>query len=166
MWPLLLAMQASGMIMDWSANQNQIRLGRMGTQLEQAGINANIELTRAQAEDQSLESMKSLRQNLGSQIAISAARGVQSGAGSTASIFNESISNYNSDAQARRMNLLSREASLRAQGVLSGLHQLQSETQLGQSMTNRWLQNIPISSALGKMGATKSPDSTLLQSLQ
>lgn len=146
----LLAMQAGGMIIDWIGNKNQVETGRMGTQLQQAGIDANLEMTRLSASQDSLDAMKQLRQNLGSQAVMYAARGTR---GNPLSTLN-SVSNFNSDERTRRMNLLGREAQLRAGKVLTGLHQLTSETQLGQSMTSRFLKNLPSNpkswSAIGK----------------
>lgn len=152
----LLAMQAAGMVMDWQATQNQIKLGRIGAQVEQAGINANIQMTRAQAEDASLQAMRNLRQTIGSQIAIQAARGTRTDAGSAVMVNNENLTKFNEDERARRMNLLSREAELRAQGVLSGLHQLTSETELGQKLMQRNIQNFPASSIFGGKSDSKS----------
>jgi len=87
--------------------------------------------------------MQQLRQNLGTQAAIFAARGTRAGVGSAASIVSNSVSNFNADERTRRMNLLGKEAHLRAQGVLSGLHQLTSETQMGQAFRQRTLDRIP-----------------------
>lgn len=149
---LLLAMQAAGMITDYFGMQEQKRIGRLGYSIENAGIAANISLSKAQAEEASLASMQNLRQTLGSQIAMQAARGTSTSAGSSVSIFNDSISNFNSDKQARRMNLLAREANLRAQGVLSGLHQLTSETQMGQSLRKRFFENVSSNPSVYKQG--------------
>jgi len=146
---ILLAMQAAGMVTDWLAARDQIKMGRLGARMEQAGIESNIAMTRLQSEDASLQAMRKLRQTLATQTAISAARGAKTGAGTAFSLTTESISNFNDDARARRMNLLAKEANLRAAGVLSGLHQLESETQIGRSMTNRFMNNTPTSSMGG-----------------
>src|SRR5690348_6584482 len=130
----LLAMQAAGMVVDYFGTQRQIGMGRMGAQMEQEGIESNIQMTRLESEDASLNAMRQLRENLGSQAAIFAARGVRGNTGSALSLTTQSISNFNADERTRRMNLLGKEAQLRASKVLSGLHQLTSETQLGQSM--------------------------------
>lgn len=138
----LLAMQAAGMIVDYIGQRGQIEMGRMGQKLEEAGIDANLSQTRLESADASLQAMKKLRQNLGSQAVLMAARG-NSMAGSGAIIGNESIGNFQSDERTRRMNLLNKEAGLRAGKVLSGLHQLTSETQLGQSLTKRFFDKLP-----------------------
>lgn len=153
---ILLAMQAAGMVTDWLAARDQIKMGRLGAQMQQAGINASLAKTRLESEDSALEAMRSLRQTIGSQIAISAARGTKTGAGSAFSITSDSISKFNSDSRARRMNLLAKEANLRAAGVLNGLHQLESETQIGQSMTKRFTDNFPASSLAGGQGGKSS----------
>ena len=120
---ILLSMQAAGMIVDWVGQKNQIQSSRMGNQLEMAGIEANLEQTRLQSADQSLQAMKTLRQNLGTQTVMYAARGQR--ANPLSSI--QSTSNFNADERTRRMNLLSKESQLRAGKILSGMHQLTSD---------------------------------------
>lgn len=156
---LLLAMQAAGMVVDYYGTQRQKEIGRMGQKVEQAGIETNIAMTRAEAEDASLRSMENLRQTIGSQAAIMAARGTQAGSGSALAVRNESVKAYQDDERTRRMNLLAKEATLRAGGVLSGLHQYASETRLGQAMTKRFMENIPMSSFI-KPSATNTSGST------
>lgn len=151
---VLLAMQAAGMIVDWAGTKQQIDMGRMGAKIEQAGINANIQMTRLQTEDATLQAMKNLRQNLGSQIAMQAARGNATGAGSALSLFTESISNFKSDERTRRINLLARETELKAQGFLSRLHQETSEMTQWGAFRNRVLDKLPMSSAFGTQGGS------------
>jgi uncharacterized protein YutE (UPF0331/DUF86 family) len=79
---LLLAMQASGMIIDWLGTRNQQMYADMGAKLQQAGIESEIEQNRLQTENDSLQEMKNLRQTLGTQAAIFAARGTRAGVGS------------------------------------------------------------------------------------
>lgn len=155
---LLLAAQASGMIVDYFGTRNQIRMGRMGRSVEEAGINASIEMTRAESEEASVAAMQNLRQTLASQAAIFAARGTRAGVGSALTISEGSVGEFNQDEKARRMNLLAREAQLRAGNVLSGLHQLTSETQLGQSMTKRWFDKIPTDPTVFKAFGKKIGD--------
>src|SRR5690606_20667456 len=84
--------------------------------------------------------------NIGSQIAIQAARGNRGG--SSYSGISKSVSTFDSDERKRRMNLLAAESELRANHVLSGLHSLQSETQLGQSLTKDFLNTLQTTSLL------------------
>jgi len=121
----LLALQASGMVVDWLGTSEQIRLGRMGEKIERAGINADIQTSRLQAEDESLQAMRQLRQNLGTQFAAAAARGGRGG--SSIFVTNQSVSNFNADERMRKINQLGKEAHLRANSTLSKLHQQTSE---------------------------------------
>lgn len=150
----LLAMQAAGMVVDYYALQQEKMMGRMGEGLTQAAINANIEMARVQTEDESVMAMQNLRQTIGSQIAIQAARGAYSGAGSALTKRTESISQFGEDERARRMNLLQSENELRAKGVLSGLHQLKSETELGRKMSASIFNKIPTDPKVGKQIGT------------
>jgi hypothetical protein len=80
---ILLAMQAAGMITDYSQTRRQQGLIRAGREIEQAQYEANLEALRAQTEQESLASMQQLRSNIGTQIAVQAARGTSSAAGSS-----------------------------------------------------------------------------------
>lgn len=119
----LLAAQASGMIVDYLGKNEQVRLGKLGAQVEQAGIESNIQNSRLEAEQESLESMKALRMNLGTQAAMMAARGTRSGQGNAVLFGNESVGNFNSNERIRKLNQRGREASLKAGKTISKLHQ-------------------------------------------
>jgi hypothetical protein len=143
---ILLGMQAAGMIVDYTQTRRQQGLIQAGREIEQAQYEANLEALRAQSAQESLYSMQQLRANIGTQIAVQAARGTSTAAGTAVSLRTASQSAFQQDERTRRMNLLAKEADLRASNVLSGLHALSSETQLGQSMQQRWLNMIPLSS--------------------
>lgn len=141
----LAAMQAAGAIIDYNTTKHSQGLINKGRELENAAFNTNLEAIKTESEEQSLMEMQQLRKNIGTQIATNAARGNNSGQGSSILGIQSSISNANADERARRINLLSKEANLRASNVLSGLHTAQSETELGQKMTSRLFNSIPAS---------------------
>jgi hypothetical protein len=134
---LLLAMQASGMIIDYFGTKNQAELMKMGAQLQQAGIESQIEQTKLQSADESLQAMKQLRQTMGSQLAIFAARGTRPSAGSAFSLLTQNISNFNSDERTRRMNLLGRMNELKAGKTISMLNQSSETSKLWQGFAQR-----------------------------
>lgn len=155
MFPLagiLLGMQAAGMIVDYTQTRRQKGLIQAGREIEQAQYEANLEALRAQTAQQSLSAMQQLRQNIGTQIAVQAARGTSSSGGSALALRQSSMKAYSQDEQVRRMNQLAKEADLRAGNALSGLHALSSETQLGQAMQSRFLNLIPLSSMMTNLG--------------
>ena len=127
----LMSMQAAGAVVSmWSQKgaQSQIQQGR---QLEKAGIEMNMAALNYEYQESSLASMQALRQNLGTQAVMNAARGNASGTELSVGQAQKSISTEAADREARRMRMLAKEADLRASDVLSGLHTLQSETELG-----------------------------------
>lgn len=149
----LLAMQAAGMITDYFGRQEQIRIAGLGAKIEQAGITSNIASSRLATEEESLQSMKQLRQNLGTQAAIFAARGTQSGQGSAALITNTSIGNYNSDQRIRKINQSGTEAALKAQMTLSKLHAKTYEANTWGQFAKEVINKIPTSpTAYKEMG--------------
>lgn len=148
MFPLagiLLGMQAAGLVIDYTQTRRQQGLVQAGREIEQAQYEANLEALRAQTEQESLASMRQLRQNIGTQIAVQAARGTSTAAGTAATLRQSSMAAFSEDERVRRMNQLAKEADLRAGNVLSGLHALSSQTQLGQAMQQRFLNLIPLS---------------------
>lgn len=154
MW-ILLAMQAAGMVVDYFGKEDQKKFGRQGARLEQMGIETNIELTRLQAEDASVAAMKNLRQTLGSQAAYSAALGRRANPAFMA----ESQNEFNADERTRKINFMSKEAELRAQIIMSKLHQQSSEAKADNDWTKKIFDLIPMS-AMSDMFKTGSKPST------
>lgn len=143
---LLLAMQASGMIVDFFGAKSQAEMMDMGMKVQQAGIEANIMQTRLETQNASLNSMVELRKNLGSQIAIQAARGTSTVGGSSASLFlNESVGNFNADEQTRRLNSLGKENQLRAGAAISRLQNSSDTSKLWQGFATRTINRFPTS---------------------
>lgn len=145
MFYLLAAMQAAGMIVDFLGTKNQNDMMNMGMKVQQAGIEANIYQTRLESEDASLQAMKQLRQTMGSQIAIMAARGTSTAGGSAVSLLNESLANFNSDERIRKLNLLGRENQLRAGSAMSRLQYSSDTSKLWQSFASRTFNKFPTS---------------------
>jgi hypothetical protein len=148
----LLSMQAAGAILGASQAKTQLAQIRLGKELENAAFESNMEALRAQNSEESLQAIQRVQENVSSQIVQNAARGVASGAGSALASINKTEQNYSKDEQVRRLNLLMSENQLRANNVLSGLHTLQSETAVGQSLTNQIFQRLPISKLASKFG--------------
>jgi hypothetical protein len=139
---LLLSMQAAGMVIDYLGSRNQQRLGEMGLKISKSGMEANIYQTRLETEEASLQAMKDLRKNMGSQIAVQAARGTATGAGSALALFSESISDFSSDERMRRMNQLFRENEIKAGGAIQQLNQSASRSQIWQGFASRSLNTL------------------------
>jgi hypothetical protein len=135
--PFMLALMASGMVIDWTSTHQQAQIGKWGAQVEQAGIENNIATNRLDYEEKSLESMKQLRKVMGTQAAIFAARGSRGNAGSAVALSEESISNWGSDERTKRMNMLNSEAQLKAGKTLSQLHQTAEKQKLWNSFAQR-----------------------------
>ena len=124
----LLAAQAAGMAIDYFGKQNAIGMAKVGADLQRREIEKQIMYSRVAAEDQSLRAMIELRKNLGSQLAMFAARGVAPGA-ATALFSSQSLANYNTDARMRRINQLMVESQLRAGKKISEINQQAFENQ-------------------------------------
>ena len=139
---LLLAMQAAGMITDYIGTRNQQQMADMGAKLEQASIESNIQTTRLQAEDDSLQTLKKLRQTMGTQLAIFGARGTSPGAGSALSMVTNNIGEFNADERMRRLNLLGKENALKGGGLISRLNQQSNNAKLWQGFAQRSLNTL------------------------
>jgi hypothetical protein len=101
--------------------------------------------TRLETADASLEAMKQLRQNLGTQIAVNSARGTSTAGGSALSIFNQSIGNFDADERVRKINELGQENQLRAGLVMSRLQNSGNTSKLWQGFAQRTLNKFPTS---------------------
>jgi hypothetical protein len=156
MFYLLLAMQAAGMVVDYFGTKNQDQLMKQGMKVQQAGIEANLYQTKLESQDASLQAMKQLRQTLGTQIAVMAARGTSTAAGSALSLLTESQGNFNADEKIRKMNLLGKENQLRAQSAMSRLQYSSDSSKLWQSFAQRTFSKFPTSLPSGGGGAGAS----------
>jgi hypothetical protein len=153
MTAFLLSMQAAGMVTSLFGAKSQQKNIQIGRKLEQEQYTTNLQAIRLQSAESSLDEMKQLRQNIGTQIVTQAAKGNRGG--SSYSGIKQSVGNFDSDERTRRMNLLAKESELRANHVLSGLHSAQSETELGQSLTKSLLNTVQTSTLLGQFGNKK-----------
>jgi hypothetical protein len=144
-WAFLLAFQASGMIIDYLGTRHQQLLSEMGARAEQSGIEANIQQTRLETEQASLQAMRNLRQTMGTQIAAFAARGTATNAGSSLTALTESLSNFNSDERVRRLNAMGKENQLRGGAAISRLNSMSENSKLWQGFGTRTLNRFPSS---------------------
>ncbi len=142
----LLAWQAAGLVTSLFAAKSQYKTIETGRRLEQEQFSTNMEALKLQSAEASLDEMKQVRQNIGSQIVTNAARGNRGGSSYWG--IEQSSTSLAKDERTRRMNLLAKESELRSSHILSGLHTNQSETQLGQSLMKDIFNTIPISSGL------------------
>ena len=139
----LLALQAGGMVVDFLGKQKQVGASKQAAALEQQQIDQQIQLSRVQYEEESLASLRELRQNLGTQMAVAAARGGSSGTNVLA--MQESISAQGSDARIRKINQLSQEAALKTNKRLSELHQKTTENNIWNEFKSNTFNKIPTS---------------------
>ena len=138
----LLAMQASGMVVDYLGIHAQQQFMKYGQKVDEAGMEANLDLIKLQTEDESLQAMKALRQNLGTQIAVQAARGTSTSAGSAVSFLTDSLSTFYNDERIRRMNALGKENQLRGQRAISQLQSSSDVSKLWQGFASRNLNRL------------------------
>lgn len=140
---LLLAMQAAGMVVDWLGSEDQAEKAEEAAEMQRIGIEANIRQNRIETEDSSLQALKNLRKNLGSQAALFAARGTKQGAGTAMTFMSQSISNFNSDERLRRINLFNTETALNVGMNISHLNQEANNSKIWQGFAQRSFNRIP-----------------------
>jgi hypothetical protein len=151
----MLAMQASGMVVDYLGTRQQEAFGRYGARLNQASIESEIEQTRLETEDASVEALKQLRQTMGTQLAVFAARGTNPGQGNAALLINEDIGSFNSDQQTRKLNQLYRENTIRGGGLISKLNEESANANLWKGFAQRTFGRIPIGGLAKQFGLTQ-----------
>lgn len=150
----LLSMQAAGMVLDYMGTKSQEEMNKWGAKVQQAGIEANINQTKLETENETVNAMRALRKNLGSQIAVYAARGTALGAGSALSTLNESVGNFNADERVRRLNSLGKENQLKGGAALSRLTNMTENTKLWKSFGQRSLNRFGTADAQKAFGLT------------
>ncbi len=133
------------MIVDYMGAKNQQEQMQLGMKLQQAGFEANQKELQAQVAEESLNDMKKLRQTLGTQIAMNAAAGRKTGAGSALLSFNESISAFNADERIRKMNVLGKNNQLKANMAISRLQNSSDISKLWQGFGGRTINRFPSS---------------------
>jgi len=126
-----VAMQAAGAIGSFLDTQSRIQMLQLGKSVDDAMYNANMATIEANAAKGSQASMDALRENLGTQLVVQAARGT-GGGGTAGALANKSVKSTQEDLAQGRLNLMAQKANLKTQHIKSGLEVLASETQLGQ----------------------------------
>lgn len=139
----LLAAQAGGMIFDWIGMQDQNDQAAAAARLQQEAIQSSIATSRLQTEDESLRSLVQLRQNLGTQAAVLAARGIRAGAGVGVIAATESEGNFNADERMRRINQMMNEKRLKAALEISKMQQQAFENNNWNAFVTRTINRIP-----------------------
>jgi len=153
---VMASFQAAGAIASiWQTN-SQMKMIQMGRKIEDEQLQTNLQMLRTQAAEASLSEMRQLRQNIGSQIAIQAARGTASGAGSAMSLQQASKAQFGEDERTRRLNLLAKQSSLRASNAMSAISSLTGETKLGQEITKKLFNTVGGGFMGGGGGASES----------
>lgn len=137
-----MAFQAAGVVVNYFQNRESKKMIEIGRQLEEAAFETNLEAIRLQASESSLDSMISLRKNLGSQIAAQAARGTSSGSGSAFALSQASLSSFNKDERLRKLNLLMNETSLRSGHTMSELKSIEKKSSLDKELFNKTFETV------------------------
>jgi hypothetical protein len=141
----LLAAQAGGMILDWIGTSAQNEAAARAARLQQQAIEISIATSRLQTEDESLRELVQLRQNLGTQAAVLAARGVRAGTGVGVIAAAESQGAFNADERMRRINQMMNEKRLKAGLEISKIQQKTFENNNWNSFLSRTINRIPTS---------------------
>lgn len=144
MLAFLLAAQAAGMTMDYFGTLESDQMAKNMAELKRREIEKQIMYSRIATADESLRAMVGLRKNLGSQMAMFAARGAAPGP-TTALFSTESVSNFGADERVRKINQMATESQLRAEMKLSKMQEDTFSNDLWNSFIKRSINRIPTS---------------------
>lgn len=163
MTAFLLSMQGAGLVTSLFGAQSQDSFIKLGRKLEQEQFTTNLQAIRVQSAQASLDEMKQLRSNIGSQIVAQAAKGNR-GASSYKGI-EKASQEFDKDERIRGLNLMAAESKLRAGHLDSVFKSLNAQSQLGQNLTKQVINSLQTSSLFGPQGGQKSgawvdPDKT------
>lgn len=144
MLAFLLAAQAAGMAIDYLGTLSSSQEAKQAAALKRREIEKQIMYSRIATADESLRAMQGLRKNLGSQMAMFAARGVAPGP-STALFTTESLSNFGADERIRKINQAMTESQLRAEQKISKVQENTFQNNTWNDFTRRSVNRIPTS---------------------
>ena len=147
---LLLATQAAGIGIDLIKNsisnraENQAydsksRFLSYGASLEQKEIDIRMQQEELSASEESLMSLKRLREVMSTQAVIFGARGQKTGTGSALSASQGSINEFNADERARNLSKSFRKLQLENQKSISKLNHLAGESSIQSAKSRRTL---------------------------
>lgn len=122
---------------DFISTSNQQQIIEFGREVERASFATNMEALLAQSNQSSFIGLEKLRENVANQIVNNAAKGTASGAGSAFGQIQKSESAFGQDERVRKINLLSKQASLTANSSAAQLGAISSQTQLSQALASR-----------------------------
>jgi hypothetical protein len=105
-------------------------MSAIGAMLQQGEINIRMGQEELSASEESLMSIKKLREVMATQSAIMGARGQKQGVGSALTASTQSKNAFNADERARNLSLKFKKLMLENQKSISRIHQLAGESKI------------------------------------
>lgn len=162
---LSLAQMAGGIGLQLFQNQDQRKLTKMGYEINNAAIAANMSLAQAQSERIAADNLRSLRQSIGAQVAISGARNQMPSGQDAARLF-KSEGRFARDERVRQLNLLTKMSDLKGGGLRSHIEMMTSESRRSAQFWSGTIDAIPVTAIADYYRTPKVPASTPAVSVQ
>jgi|GEM_PF-5035214 len=141
-----LAMMAAGAVTQGVSANSSKKYRKLGMQLDDAALASNLELLNAASEAESVAAIDSLRESLGTQTAIMAARGMATDSSQAVAISQKSNQKFAQDERFRTLNTMSKAIDLKSGNVKSYIDMMAKNRKDVTDIGVNALKNIPVSS--------------------
>ena len=148
---LLMGAQAAGYATSiWGTTQANKMLG-IGAQLDKEALDLRMQQNTLASTEQAIANQERLREAVGLQAAIFAARGQQGGTGTAGALQTKTLTEFGREERARQLNLLFSNNNIKGQKAAIGMQVAGQKAQNWGGLMNAGLQGISFNRVLGKL---------------
>lgn len=133
----LLSMKAAGVTLSLFDYDRRQKLAKAGYDLEKSGIEANMAMARAEAAQETADSLRALNEAYGAQLAAQSARGTATNIGSAFFVNQKNVAREAENEKNISLNLLSKQAEASASLAGSSLKYIGLQNQLQAQFTQQ-----------------------------
>ncbi len=147
---LLMGAQAAGFGINlWGTSQANRMIG-MGANLDKQALDLRMEQNTLASTEAAIANQERLRETIGLQAAMFAARGQRGGAGTAAAIQNKSLIDFGREERSRQMNLMFAQSNIKGQKAAIGMQAAGQKAQGWGGLLNTSLSSLNFNSLLNQ----------------
>ncbi len=147
---LLMGAQAAGFGINlWGTSQANRMIG-MGANLDRQALDLRMQQNTLASTEQAIANQEQLREAIGLQAVMFAARGQRGGVGSAAAIQNKSLIDFGKEERSRQMNLMFAQSNIKAQKATIGMQAAGQKAQGWGGLLNTSLNSLNFNSLLNQ----------------
>ncbi len=148
---LLMGAEAAGFGMSlWGTSQANRMIG-MGANLDKQALDLRMQQNTLASTEAAIANQERLRETIGLQAVMFAARGQRGGAGTAAALQNKSLIDFGREERARQLNLLFANQNIKGQKAQIGIAAAGQKAGNWGGLMTAGLQNLSFNSAIEKL---------------